>query len=114
MTVNNVNDIVGNTIVPQSQIALVVETGLVPLKNLKLWLRGDAGVVTSDGLNVDRWEDQAPGLKNDGVPFVPSGPPQVVDEVYPTGIHPVIAFGREGGSEGIEEYLETKYVGIAP
>lgn len=23
-------------------------------------------------------------------------------------------FGREGGSEGIEEYLETKYVGIAP
>ena len=22
--------------------------------------------------------------------------------------------GREGGSEGIEEYLETKYVGIAP
>jgi succinate-semialdehyde dehydrogenase/glutarate-semialdehyde dehydrogenase len=22
-------------------------------------------------------------------------------------------FGREGGSEGIEEYLETKYVGIA-
>ena len=23
-------------------------------------------------------------------------------------------FGREGGFEGIEEYLETKYVGIAP
>ena len=23
-------------------------------------------------------------------------------------------FGREGGLEGIEEYLETKYVGIAP
>jgi succinate-semialdehyde dehydrogenase / glutarate-semialdehyde dehydrogenase len=23
-------------------------------------------------------------------------------------------FGREGGAEGIEEYLETKYVGIAP
>jgi succinate-semialdehyde dehydrogenase/glutarate-semialdehyde dehydrogenase len=23
-------------------------------------------------------------------------------------------FGREGGEEGIEEYLETKYVGIAP
>jgi len=23
-------------------------------------------------------------------------------------------FGREGGSEGIEEYLETKYIGIAP
>ena len=23
-------------------------------------------------------------------------------------------FGREGGTEGIEEYLETKYVGIAP
>ncbi|MDQ3112999.1 MAG: aldehyde dehydrogenase family protein, partial [Actinomycetota bacterium] len=23
-------------------------------------------------------------------------------------------FGREGGVEGIEEYLETKYVGIAP
>jgi succinate-semialdehyde dehydrogenase/glutarate-semialdehyde dehydrogenase len=23
-------------------------------------------------------------------------------------------FGREGGSEGIEEYLETRYVGIAP
>ena len=23
-------------------------------------------------------------------------------------------FGREGGSEGIEEYLETKYVGIKP
>ena len=22
-------------------------------------------------------------------------------------------FGREGGSEGIEEYLETKYVGLA-
>jgi succinate-semialdehyde dehydrogenase/glutarate-semialdehyde dehydrogenase len=22
-------------------------------------------------------------------------------------------FGREGGAEGIEEYLETKYVGIA-
>jgi succinate-semialdehyde dehydrogenase/glutarate-semialdehyde dehydrogenase len=23
-------------------------------------------------------------------------------------------FGREGGTEGIEEYLETKYVGLAP
>jgi succinate-semialdehyde dehydrogenase/glutarate-semialdehyde dehydrogenase len=23
-------------------------------------------------------------------------------------------FGREGGFEGIEEYLETRYVGIAP
>jgi succinate-semialdehyde dehydrogenase/glutarate-semialdehyde dehydrogenase len=23
-------------------------------------------------------------------------------------------FGREGGAEGIEEFLETKYVGIAP
>jgi succinate-semialdehyde dehydrogenase/glutarate-semialdehyde dehydrogenase len=23
-------------------------------------------------------------------------------------------FGREGGAEGIDEYLETKYVGIAP
>jgi succinate-semialdehyde dehydrogenase/glutarate-semialdehyde dehydrogenase len=23
-------------------------------------------------------------------------------------------FGREGGTEGIEEYLETQYVGIAP
>jgi succinate-semialdehyde dehydrogenase/glutarate-semialdehyde dehydrogenase len=23
-------------------------------------------------------------------------------------------YGREGGTEGIEEYLETKYVGIAP
>ena len=22
-------------------------------------------------------------------------------------------FGREGGAEGIEEYLETKYVGLA-
>ncbi|MCW2823181.1 MAG: hypothetical protein JWQ91_98, partial [Aeromicrobium sp.] len=22
-------------------------------------------------------------------------------------------FGREGGAEGIEEYLETKYVGMA-
>ncbi len=23
-------------------------------------------------------------------------------------------FGREGGREGIEEYLETRYVGIRP
>lgn len=23
-------------------------------------------------------------------------------------------FGREGGAEGIEEYLETRYVGIRP
>ena len=23
-------------------------------------------------------------------------------------------FGREGGTEGIEEYLETRYVGIRP
>jgi succinate-semialdehyde dehydrogenase/glutarate-semialdehyde dehydrogenase len=39
----------------------------------------------------------------------------VLTEV-PTGLLGVehSGFGREGGSKGIEEYLETKYVGVAP
>lgn len=98
LTVNNVQDIVGNAILANSTAALEVESSLVPTKNLKLWLRGDAGVITSDGINVDRWEDQAPGLKNDGVPFVPAGPPQLEMVEFPTGTHPVMRFGGNGGS----------------
>ena len=41
---------------------------------------------------------------NQGIVSNPAAP---FGGVKPSG------FGREGGVEGIEEYLETKYVGIA-
>jgi succinate-semialdehyde dehydrogenase/glutarate-semialdehyde dehydrogenase len=37
----------------------------------------------------------------------------ISDTAAPFGGVKASGFGREGGSEGIEEYLETKYVGIA-
>lgn len=98
LTVNNIQDIVGNPILANSQGTLEVENSLVPTKNLKLWLRADAGVVANDGVNVERWEDQAPGIKNNGVPFVPAGPPQLGTMEFPTGPRPVILFGANAGS----------------
>ena len=36
----------------------------------------------------------------------------ISDPAAPFGGVKESGFGREGGSEGIEEYLETKYVGL--
>ena len=38
----------------------------------------------------------------------------ISDTAAPFGGVKASGFGREGGSEGIEEYLETKYVALEP
>src|SRR5207244_2685763 len=69
-----------------------------PATDLRLWLRADEGVATSDGTSVTTWEDQAGGILNNGTP-AGSGVAQLVTaNNFPSGSHPVV---RLDGSSGL-------------
>jgi hypothetical protein len=98
LKVNGIRDRVGNQIVANSSVTFEVVNRPVPSQNLKLWLRADAGVVTSDdGLSVTSWADQGGGVLNNGTAMGPEKP-QLREELFNTGLRPVIRFGDPGNS----------------
>lgn len=98
LTVNGVRDRVGNVVTANSQFAFEVLILPIPSRNLRLWLRADAGVASEDGVSVETWADQGGGVLNNATAFGPVKP-QIREELFPTGTRPVIRFG-EGGNSG--------------
>ena len=67
-----------------------------PTINLKLWLKGDAGVNTNPVVSVLGWTDQAPGSLHSGVP-AGGATPQLQSVQFPNGMHPAVVFDGSGG-----------------
>lgn len=98
LTVNGVQDLVGNAIATNAQIRVQLPASSVrpPANQRMLWLAADAGVSTSDGSSVTSWSDQAGGsAPHHGSTVV--GSPQRVLADFPNGRNLAIRFDGASG-----------------
>ncbi|MCL5096859.1 MAG: hypothetical protein M1608_04910, partial [Candidatus Omnitrophica bacterium] len=98
LTVNGIQDLVGNTIAANSQhrVAVPDPTAPVPTANLKLWLRADLGVTANASGVVSTWADHQVG--NPPKNGTAIGTPRLTQASYfPNGPHPVITFDGASG-----------------
>jgi hypothetical protein len=98
LTVNNIKDLVGNTIATNSQVPIAIPASSVlpSTNNLVLWLAADSGITTDvDGRTVTDWVDLA-ASPNDHSSHLTVGKPQLAFVNFASGLYPVIRF--DGGS----------------
>ncbi|MCL5097329.1 MAG: hypothetical protein M1608_07345 [Candidatus Omnitrophica bacterium] len=98
LTVNGVQDLVGNPIAANSQVPLSVPATSLqpPTTDLLCWMAADAGISTSDGHTVTNWLDQAGGDSPHNLAFTVGSPQLVMSDLFPSGANPVIHF--DGGA----------------
>jgi len=98
LTVNGIQDLVGNMIATNSQVHLAIPASSVlpQTNNLLLWLAADSGITTDvDGRTVTDWVDRA-GSASEHDSHLTLGKPQLALVNFSSGVNSVIRF--DGGS----------------
>ena len=98
LTINNVEDVVGNAVAPNSQVVIDVPdaTSFPPQTGLSLWLDAGEGVITDGSDVVTQWTDLAPTLLPHSA--VAEGAPRLEQVEFPNGeMLPVIRFDGDDG-----------------
>lgn len=94
----------------------LVEQSASGLPRMSMELGGNAPFLVFADADFDRAVDGAvlAKMRNGGEACTAVNQGIVSTPAAPFGGVKASGFGREGGRQGIEEYLDTKYVGIAP
>lgn len=101
LTVNGVQDLVGNAVAPNTQIRLWAPSSDIrpPTAGLMCWIAADSGVSPAEDLTVTGWTDLAGGDYPHDLLYTVGAPLWMVADIFPSGPNPVIYFN---GSSGIQ------------
>ena len=99
LTVNGVQDLVGNPVAADSHVTVVVPGAEVrpPTANLLCWLAADFGVTTDENQTITGWNDLATNDSPHNFMAVLGTPKLAVADFFPSGPTPVIHFDGNSG-----------------
>ncbi|MCL5098080.1 MAG: immunoglobulin domain-containing protein [Candidatus Omnitrophica bacterium] len=105
LTVNGVQDLVGNSIAADSQIPIAVIAGAdaVSSGSLQLWLKADTGVTAGADSMVSQWNDQSTN-HNNALQADPAKQPLLVPGAFPATGKPALRF------DGVQTAVDGDYL----